>query len=110
MLTTSEQQELYQIGQGLRDTDRGFAWRLTLFQGMLCWAAPGRQAYLLALAVLAAAFLRLVAATGRLLMAFAEGAMVLGDTAWPGRDSGQAPGNSNSPAQDRPQSDDTDLP
>ncbi|MGH3121974.1 MAG: hypothetical protein ACRDND_13240 [Streptosporangiaceae bacterium] len=117
MLTTSEQQELYQIGQGLRDTDRGFAWCLTLFQGMLCWAAPGRQAYLLALAVLAAtllrliaALLRLVAATGRLLMAFAEGAMVLGDTAWPGRDSGQAPGHSSSPAQDRPQSDDTDLP
>ena len=39
MLTTGEQQELRQIEQELRDTDRGFAWRLTLLQGMLRWAA-----------------------------------------------------------------------
>ena len=75
---------------------RRFAWRLTLLQGMLRWAGPGRQVYLLALVVLTSALLRLVAAAGRLLMASAEGAvlmepaalMVLGDTAWPGRESG----------------------
>ena len=69
MLTTSEQQELRQIEEDLRDTDRGFAWRLTLLQDVLRWAAPGRQAYLPVLAVLAAALLRLAAAAGRLLMA-----------------------------------------
>ncbi|MGH3283661.1 MAG: DUF3040 domain-containing protein [Streptosporangiaceae bacterium] len=119
MLTASEQQELHQIERGLRDTDRGFTWRLALLQGVLRRAAPGRQAYLLALAVLAAALLRLAAAAGRLLMACAEGAalmepttalMVLGGTAWPGQESGQAPGRSSSPARDRPQSDGTDLP
>ena len=41
MLTIGEQQELCQIEQELRDADRGFAWRLTLLQGMLRWAAPG---------------------------------------------------------------------
>ena len=106
MLTTSEQQELRQIEQELRNTDRGFAWQLTLLQGELRWAAPGRQAYLLVLAALTAALLRLVAATGRLLMACAE---ILGDTAWPGWESGQAPGHSASPARDRPQPDGTDL-
>ncbi len=118
MLTIGEQQELRQVEQELRDADRGFAWRLTLLQGMLRWARPGRQAYLLVLAVLAAALLRLVAAAGRLLMAVAEGAMLmepaalmaLGGTAWPGWESGQAPGHGTSPAQDRPQSEGTDLP
>ena len=117
MLTTSEQQELRQIQQELRKADRGFAWRLTVLQGVLRWAAPGRQVYLLVLSALAAGLLRLVAAAGRLLMACAEGAiltdpmalMALGDTAWPGWESGQAPGHSDSPARDRPQSDGTDL-
>ena len=44
---------------------------------MLRWARPGRQAYLLVLAVLVAALLRLVAAAGRLLIAVAEGAMLM---------------------------------
>ncbi|HCU91728.1 MAG TPA: hypothetical protein DHU96_02925 [Actinobacteria bacterium] len=116
MLTVSEQQELHQIEEELRDTDRGFARRLALFQGVLRWAAPGRPAYLLALAVLAAALQWLVAAAGRLLTACAEGValmeptalMVLDGTAWPGGESGQARGRSSSPAQDRPQSDGTD--
>jgi hypothetical protein len=43
MLTTGEQQELFQIERGLRDTDRGFAWRLTLLPGLLRWAGPGRE-------------------------------------------------------------------
>ena len=118
MLTTREQQELCQIEHELRDTDRGFAWRLAVLQGVLRWAGPGRQAYLLALAVLAAALLRVAAAAGRLLMACAKGAMLLeptalmalGDTAWPGWDSGPGPGHNASPAQDRPQSDRTDQP
>jgi hypothetical protein len=41
MLTTGEQRELRQIEEELRDTDRGFVWRLTLVQGVLRWAAPG---------------------------------------------------------------------
>jgi len=98
MLTAGEQQELHQIEEDLRDTDRGFAWRLTLLEGILGWAGPGRQAYLLVLAVLAVALLWLVAAAGRLLMAFAEGAlrmgsatvMALGDAAWPGWQSGKS--------------------
>ena len=105
MLTTSEQQELHQIEQGLKDTDRGLAWRLALLQGVLRWAAPGRQAYLLVLAVLAAALLRFVAATGRLLMACVE---ILGDTAWPGWDPGQMLGQDASPPRDRPEPDGTD--
>ena len=117
MLTTGEQQELCHIEQELRDADRGFAWRLAVLQGMLRWADPGRRAHLPALAVLAAAPLRLAAAAGRLLMAFAEGAMyiepaamiALGDATWPGRDPGQAPSHSAGPAQDRPQSDGADL-
>ena len=117
MLTTAEQQELRQIEEELKGTDRGFAWRLTLLQGMLRCAGPGRQAYLLAPAALAAALLRLAAAAGRLLlMAFAQGAMLmepmalmaLGDTAWLGWEPGQAPGHSASPARDQPQSDGTD--
>ncbi len=118
MLTVSEQQELHQIEEDLRDTDRGFACRLALLQGMLRWAAPGRQAYLPVLAVLAAVLLRLVAAAGRLLMAYAEGAMLmeptalisLGDTAWPGWEPGPEPGYGASPVWDRPQSDGADLP
>ena len=102
MLTTGEQQELCHIEQELRDADRGFAWRLAVLQGMLRWAGPGRRAHLPVLAVLAAALLRLAAAAGRLLMAFADGAMymepaaviALGDAAWPGRDPGQAPSHS----------------
>jgi DUF3040 family protein len=117
MLTTGEQRELHQIEEELRGTDRGFAWRLTMLQGVLRCAGPGRQAYLLALAVLAAALLRLAAAGRLLLMAFAQGAMLmepmapmaLGDTAWPGREPGQAPGHGGSPAHDRPQSDGTDA-
>jgi len=116
-MLAGEQQELHQIEQGLRDTSRWFAWRLTLLQGLLRWAGPGRQAYLLALTVLAAALLPLAAGTGRLLRVFAEGAilmeptalMVLGDTAWAGSESGQEPRHSASPARDRPQSDGTDL-
>lgn len=113
MLTTGEQQELHQIEEDLRGTDRGFAWRLTMLQGVLRYAGPGWQAYLLTLAVLAAALLRLAAAGGRLLMELARGAMLLqptalmmnlGDTAWLGWDLGQAPGHGASPAQDRPQS------
>ena len=117
MLTTGEQQELCQVEQDLRDADRGFARRLALLQGILRWAGPGRRVYLLALAVLAAALVRLAAAAGRLLMTFAEGAMFMepaalmafGDTAWPGREPGQAPGHSASPEQDRLQSDGADL-
>ncbi len=115
MLTTGEQQELCQIEQDLRDADCGFARRLALLQGMLRWAGPGRRVYLLVLAVLAAALVRLAAAVGRLLMVFAEGAtfmepaalMAFGDTTWPGREPGQT--HSASPAQDRLQSDGVDL-
>ena len=118
MLTTGEQQGLRRIEQELRDADRGFAWRLGVFQGMLRWARPGRQAYLLALAVLAVAVLCLAAAPRRLLVAFAERAvrvgsaalMALGDAAWPGWDSGPVPGHGASPPQDRPQSGGTDMP
>jgi hypothetical protein len=85
MLTTGEQQQLCRIGQELRDADRGFAWRLGVRQGMLRWARPGRQAYLLALAVLAAALLCLVAAARRLLVAFAGGADGVGGPDGPGR-------------------------
>ncbi len=116
MLTVGEQQELCQIERELRDAGRGFAWRLTLLQGMLRWASPGRRAYLLVLAVLAAALLRLATAAGRLLMALAEGAMYMepaavfafGDAAWLGWEPGQAPSHSAGPAQDRPLSDGAD--
>jgi hypothetical protein len=117
MLTAGEQQELCQIEQDLRDADRGFAWRLALLQGTLRWAGRYRRVYLLVLAVLAVALVRLVAAAGRLLMAFAEGAMFMepaalmafGGTASPSWSSGQEPGHSgSSPAQDRAQPDGAD--
>lgn len=118
MLTAGEQRELCQIGQDLRDTDRGFAWRLTTLQRTLRWAGPGRRAYLPVLAVLAAALLRLVATAGRLLAAYAEGAVliepmtliVLGDTARPGRQPGPEPDPSASPVRGRPQFDGPDPP
>jgi hypothetical protein len=117
MLTSGEQRELHQVEEDLRDADRGFACRLAVLQGVLRWAGPGRQAYLLVLAVLAAALLRLAVAAGRLLMACAQGAMLmepalmaLGDIAWPGWESVPEPGHSASPAQDRPQSDCPDQP
>ena len=86
-----------------------------LLQGLLRRAGPGRRAYLLVLAVLAAALLRLVADTGRLLMTFAEGAVLmepaalaaLGDAGWPGWESEQASHHSASPVQDRPRPDET---
>ena len=116
MLTIGEQRELCQIEQDLKDADRGFAWRLTLLQDILRWAAPGGRAYLPVLALLAAALLRLVAAAGRLLMAVAEEVMLMGaaalmargGTAWPGWEPGQVPAHKTGPAQDRPQPDGTD--
>lgn len=118
MLTAGEQQELCQIVEDLRVTDRGFACRLTMLQAMLGWARPDRRAHLPVLAVLAAALLRLVAAAGRLLMTFAEGAALTEPTAlmppgyagWPGWESGQATRYSASPARDRPWPDETGLP
>lgn len=115
MLTTGEQQELCQIEKDLRATDCGFAWRLALLQGLLRRAVPGRRAYLLVLGVLAAALLRLVAAAGRLLMVFAEGAVLmepaalaaLGDAGWPGWEPGQSSRHSASPVQDRPRPDES---
>ena len=63
MLTLGEQQEVRQVEQELRDADRGFGWRLTMFQGMLAArrsagvsAGPGHAGGVL---------LRLVAAAGR---------------------------------------------
>lgn len=117
MLTPSEQRELCQIEKDLRNADCGFAWRLAMVQGMLRWAVPGRRGYLLVLAVLAAALLRLIAVAGRLLRTLAEGAgateptarEALGDTGWPGWESGQASRHSASRAQDRPRPDETGL-
>lgn len=117
MLTTGEQQELHQIEEDLRGADRGFAWRLTLLQGVLRWAAPGRRAYLPVLAVLAAALLRLAAAAGRLLAPLAEGAMLLeptalmalGDGAWLGWGYGREPDHDASPAPGPPRPGSTDL-
>jgi hypothetical protein len=118
MLTTGEQRELRQIEEVLRDTDRGFVWRLTLVQGVLRWAAPGRQGCLLILAALAAALGRLAAAAGRLLKELARGGGAHGSDhpddsrrhGLAGLESEQPPGHSVSQAQDRPQSDWTDLP
>jgi hypothetical protein len=116
MLTNGEQQELRQIGQELRDTDRGFAWRLALLQDMLRLASPARRVYRPVLAVLAAALLPLAAAARRLLTAFAEGAVLmgsttlvaLGDTAWPGQGAGQAQVDGANLTRDQPQPGDTD--
>jgi Protein of unknown function (DUF3040) len=118
MLTTGEQQELCQIEEDLRHADRGFAWRLTLLQGVLRCATAGRRAYLPALAVLTAVLLRLAAAAGRLLMALAEGAVLmepavlvaLGGPAWTGWESGPKPGHGARPVPGRPQPGGTDLP
>lgn len=115
MLTAGEQQELRQIEKNLRDTDRGFACRLALFQGLLRRDGPGRRAYLPALAVLTSTLLLLAAAAGRLLVTFAEGAALMGPAAltalgnagWPGWEPGQAPPHSASPEQDRPRPDET---
>lgn len=116
MLTVGEQQELRRIEQELRDTDRGFAWRLILFQGILRWARPDSRAYLPALAALAAALLCLVAVARRPLVALAERAMrigreavmVLGDTAWPGWDPGPVSGRGAGLPPERTQSDGMD--
>ncbi len=110
MHAIGEQQVLRQIEQDLRDADRGFAWRLTLLQGLLRRAGPGRRAYLLVLAALKSTLLRLVAAAGRLLMTFAAGAVLmdpaalaaLADAGWPGWEPGQASRHSAVPARDRP--------
>ena len=107
MLTTGEQRELRLIEEELQNTDRGFARRLTLVQGVLRWAAPGRQGCLLILAALAAALVRLAAAAERLLNGLARGAVLmeptilvfLGGTAWPDWESEQPPGHSVSQAQ-----------
>lgn len=117
MLTAGEQQELREIEENLWDADRGFARRLAMLQGMLRWAAPGRRAYLPALAVLSAALLRAAATAGRLLLVFAEGGMLLGptslmalgDAGWPGREPGQASRHSASPVPDRPRPDEPGL-
>jgi len=118
MLTTGEQQELHQIEEDLRDTDRGFAWRLTLLEGILGWAGPGRQAYLLVLAVLAFALLWLVAAARAAADGLCRGRAEdgVGDRHGSRRRGlarlavRQEPGHSGSPVRDRPQSDGTDLP
>jgi hypothetical protein len=107
MLTTGEQRELRLIEEELQNTDRGFAWRLTMVQGVLRWAAPGRQGCLLILAALAAALARLAAAAERLLKELARGAVLMeptilvfvGGTAWPGWESEQPPGHGVSQAQ-----------
>jgi Protein of unknown function (DUF3040) len=102
MLTSGEQQELRQIELELAGADRGLARRLAVLQGMLRWARPGRQAYLLVLAVVAAALLWVVAAGGRLLLAFAEGGMLLGPALLTPDDiprPGHAPGYHAGPAR-----------
>ena len=91
MLTTGEQRELRLIEEELQNTDRRFTRRLTMVQGLLRWAAPGRQARLLILAALAAALVRFAAAAERLLRELARGAVLMepailvipGGTAWP---------------------------
>ena len=100
MLTTSEQHELRQIEQELRHADRGLAWRLTLLQGMLRWAAPGRRGYLPALAAVMTALLWVLALPGRLLIAAVRGAaprqptalVAFGDMTWPVTDPWQRDG------------------
>jgi hypothetical protein len=91
MLTTGEQRELRLIEEELQNSDRRFVWQLTLVQGMLRWAAPGRQGCLLILAALAAALVRFAAVAERLLKELARGAVLMeptimvipGGTAWP---------------------------
>ncbi|MGH3406346.1 MAG: hypothetical protein ACRDRJ_28180 [Streptosporangiaceae bacterium] len=110
MLTDSEQRELFQLGQYLRDADHGFARRLAILQGVLRWAAPGRQRYLLAAVALASALLRPAAAAARLLTACVEAVvvtesvtvMVLGDMAWLDWEPGKAPSHGSFPARGRP--------
>ncbi len=100
MFSTDEQQELRKIEDGLRAQDRGFGRRLTLQQGVLCWAAPGRQGFLLALAlavVAAVALLafgtvvtrRLLAAAGAALMPGLPALMVIGAKARAGWNAAQ---------------------
>lgn len=105
MLTTAEQQELRQIEEGLRAHEYGYARRLTLVQGLLRWAAPGRQGYLLVLATVAGALqgfliavlLWFVTAGRWLLDEIARGAVALepsalwalGEMPWTLRDSAQ---------------------
>ena len=100
MLTTGEQRELRLIEEELQNTDRRFTRRLTMVQGLLHWAAPGRPARLLILAALAAALARLAAAAERLLKELARGAVLMeptilvfpAGTAWPGGEPEQPPG------------------
>jgi hypothetical protein len=98
VFSTDEQQELRKIEDGLRAQDRGFGRRLTLQQGVLRWAAPGRQGFLLALAVVAAVALlafgtvvtrRLLAAAGAALMPGLPALMVIGAKARPGWNAAQ---------------------
>jgi hypothetical protein len=100
VFSTDEQQELRKIEDGLRAQDRGFGRRLTLQQGVLRWAAPGRQGFLLALAlavVAAVALLafgtvvtrRLLAAAGAALMPGLPALMVIGAKARPGWNAAQ---------------------
>jgi hypothetical protein len=51
MSPASEQRELSQIADGLRAGDRRFARRMAVREGVLSWAAPGRQDFLLLLAL-----------------------------------------------------------
>jgi hypothetical protein len=83
MLTTGERQELLRVEQELRESGRGFAWRLTMLQGMLPTFAGG-------------AVLTEPAAL-----------MALGDAAWPDWESGQEPDHA-SPAPGWPQPGSTD--
>ena len=116
MLTTGEQRELRYIEEELRDTDRGFVWRLTLVQSVLRRAAPGRQGCLLILAALAAVLVRLAVTARRLLKELAQAAvlmepttlMILGGTGGPDWEPEKPRGHSVSQAQDRPQSDGTE--
>ena len=86
-----------------------------MLQGLLRRAGPGRRAYLLVLAALTSTLPQLVAAAGRLLMTFAEGAVLmekaalaaLGDAGWPGWEPGSASRHSASLAQDRLRPDET---
>lgn len=104
MFPTDQQQELRQIEEGLRAEDRGFGRRLTLQQSVLRWAAPGRQGFLLVLAmaiVVAVALLAFGTAVPRRLLAAARAAlmpdlpalMVIGAKARPGWNTAQPRGH-----------------